>query len=52
MMKKLLGKLEARTVANICKITAFAAVVAMPFTMYPFWHEEAELPKSLVAKLR
>ena len=51
-MKKLWGKMEARTVVSICKVVGFVSVVAVPFTMYPFWHEEAEMPKSLLAKLR
>jgi hypothetical protein len=51
-LKYLCNKVEARIVANICTIAGFAAMVAVPFTMYPGWHEEAEMPKSLFDKFR
>lgn len=51
-IESLLGKVEARTVASICKIATSVAAFAVLFTMYPAWHEEAEMPKSLLAKLR
>jgi len=51
-IKKLINCIEARTVANICGIAATTATFAVMFTMAPLWHEEAEVPSSLMVKLR